>query len=393
MSLSRRLAFLSCVALFALGSLGCDVAGETDASTTAPTTGPGGSPGVGGHGVGGGAGGDDVPTPQGGHGPVHLGLTANPVALGGVAPTPDDVLNAELTVYAAGVGAILLDVRFDALDEQAFAQLEQRVAAYAERGLEVILTVTVVDGLVAQRPAAAEGLDWDDPDTVSALEGLLSEILSRSGAKVSVLVLGRRVDAYLEAHPAEATALRTLLEAGLSHVKSLREEVVTGVGLSYLAVPRAAFAPLAALGDALVLSYLPGLGDASYPTDTAPAKDLDAMVALAAGEQDDAPRPIVLHAVAHPSAEVLAVTPEGQRQQLDAFFAAFTPRRSWFSHVNVHQLHDLDDAACEALVEAQGLDGGDPWGSYMCSTGLRGVDGVAKPAWTRFLQAAAALAE
>ena len=82
-------------------------------------------------------------------------------------------------------------------------------------------------------------------------------------------------------------------------------------------------------------------------------------------------------------------TAELQRSQFDSFFAALDPRRATFPLVVINQLHDVDPARCDMLVEAQGMTTGDPYGTYLCSTGLRDADDIEKAAWPRFLAAAA----
>jgi hypothetical protein len=78
-----------------------------------------------------------------------------------------------------------------------------------------------------------------------------------------------------------------------------------------------------------------------------------------------------------------------QRSRLDSFFAALEPRRAAFPVIIVHQLHDLDEAGCDALVSAHGLPPNDVFGNYMCHAGLRAADGTPKEAWPRFMQASA----
>ncbi len=329
----------------------------------------------------------------GGGGPavVRLGVTANPLVLDGGEPSASDVLQAELTAYAAGVGAIELEVPWTDLDGVALTRIEQRVKAYADRELAVILTLLVVDGAASYRPSSTVGDAWDDPATVAALESTMSDIFARTEANLAVVLISRRADVYAEENPAEATALTNLHAQAIEFIDERAPNSLSGVGVAFLAEPRAEVEPLMMLGEALVLSYLPGLGDKAFPVDTNPAKALDDMLALAAVPGSENVRPIVLQALGYPSSAEIAASPEGQMQQLEAFFNALEPRRAAFPYVNVHQLHDLDTMACDALLVSQGLLPSDPWGPYMCSTGLRGIDSSSKLAWQRFLEAAAVL--
>src|SRR5690606_19377456 len=112
----------------------------------------------------------------------------------------------------------------------------------------------------------------------------------------------------------------------------------------------------------------------------------DALTAAAAD------RPVLLAEVAFPSGSALGASEESQRQALDAFFAALEPRRTRVPWILVHQLHDLDEAACESLAAAQNEEPEGPWASYACHTGLRTHDDEPKAAWGRFLEATARFA-
>jgi hypothetical protein len=143
---------------------------------------------------------------------------------------------------------------------------------------------------------------------------------------------------------------------------------------------------LLALGDVAVLSYLPGAGAASLPSDVSVAKDLDAMISQA----DD--RPIVLQRVGLTSAAALGSSPSTQQTFVQSLFAALKPRRASFPLVNLHQLHDLIPDACDAYAAAQGLAANDPQVLYTCSLGVRDDVGDPKPAWYGLLEATATFA-
>jgi hypothetical protein len=101
---------------------------------------------------------------------------------------------------------------------------------------------------------------------------------------------------------------------------------------------------------------------------------------------------MILHEVGYPSSVAVGSSLDLQRQLLAAFFGALESRRGGFSRIIVHQLHDFDAGTCDALLADRGLASDDPFGAYMCSTGLRDSLGEGKTVWPVFLQAAATLA-
>lgn len=311
--------------------------------------------------------------------PVRVGVIANTASS---TPAPGDLALAELTAFASGVRAVSVELRWRDIHAAAIDALAARVDDYVERDLAVVLDLSIVDGHADLRPDAVIAEAWNAAATKSALSASIAAVLAATDGDLAAVVLGRRVDAYLAEHPADQQALTELISEGLEQLAAAG--VPQGVGLTHLGDNAdVAYRGLAALGSITTLAYLPGLGLEQVPVDVSHAKALDQMIDLADG------RPIVLQAAGYPSAVEIGSSEDEQAQQLDGMFAALEPRRSAFPVVVVKQLHDLDEDACTALVAAQGLDPGDPLGTHLCSTGLRGVDGAAKPAYTRFLQAAA----
>jgi hypothetical protein len=335
---------------------------------------------VGGESGGGGMGASDGGTPVPEVDPVFLGISANGIGQNGMPPTAADDLLAELTVYAAGVRSMSVDLPWDSVDAQSVASLKLRVDTFVDKGLTVVVNLLLVDGASPHQPMGVG--TWDAATSVTALEQSLDLLVAELGASMQTIVLGRRVDAYLAANPAEVDALTTLLQAGIDHLSTTSSLRAVGLGFAG-ETPTPTYSALLALGDIAVISYLPGLGLAEFPVDTSAANDLDIMMALAAG------RPIYLLPVGYPSDPAVSSSADLQVGQLDAFFAALDPRRASFPLVVVHQLHDLDQASCDALLAAQGIMSGDPFGSYLCSTGLRGADDAPKLSWPRFLQGSA----
>jgi hypothetical protein len=135
-----------------------------------------------------------------------------------------------------------------------------------------------------------------------------------------------------------------------------------------------------------VLSYVPGLSSGRAPPTSTVAGALDAMAALAGG------RPLVLQAVGYPSSPDAAGSDEKQRAFFQTLFDALGPRRAAFELVNVVELHDPSQAACDARAIVQGEPPGGPFARFACSLGLFDQGAASRPAWIEVASGAAAFA-
>jgi len=371
-------------ALIALLPWACDGNGGGDSGGPPPNGGQGASTGNGG-GAGNGGNGAQAGNGVGGSedAPVYLSVTTNPLASNGVSPNASDQVTADLTAFALGVRAMHIVLRWDQFNQNDIPVLTQRVNAYSERPLQVVLELAVVDHRAGRRPGWLVGAAWNAPETVAALQAALDSLIGAVGSELDAVILGRGVDAYIEQHPAEAEALRALMHAGIERLSMLAPQLPNGVSLRF---PSDVDGELATLGSMAVYSYLPGWGAATVPDDISATNDLDAMIEKAGD------RPILLEAVGYTSALILESSMVEQRDMLAAFFAALEPRRAFFHYVNVFQLHDLQAAPCDAYALDQGLAPSDPLARYVCEAGLRDTQGEAKEAWTEMIEAAAALA-
>lgn len=379
----RRLV-LPALALFALLPWGCSGNGIGDSGGPPPNGGQGASPGSGGA-AGNGGNGAHAGNGVGGSEdlPVYLSVTTNPLASNGVSPNASDQVIAELTAFALGVRAMHIVLRWDQFEQNDIPALTQRVNAYSQRPLQVVLELAVVDHRAARRPSPLTGTAWNAPESVAALQAAIDSLIAAVGSELDALIIGRGVDAYIEQHPGEADALRALVHAGIERASALAPGLPNGVSLRF---PSDVDGELAALGSMAAYRYLPGWGASPLPDDISATNDLDAMIDKAGD------RPILLEAVGYTSAVALESSTTEQRDMLGAFFAALAPRRASFPYVNVFQLHDLQPASCDAYALDQGLAPSDPLVRYVCEAGLRDTQGKAKDAWTEMIEAAAELA-
>lgn len=389
----RRLAlrFFGPVALLTIGALAgaCAEPHEAVRPSGTVTSGVGGfdaqSSGGGGHAAGGGGAGGTSEPPV----PTRLGLEANPMDDGDGEVSPVERLQAELTAYAAGVRSVTMRVDWTAIEEDGgLDTLEGRVADARSRGLEVIVVLVVVDRRQDARPERLRGTAWTDAKTTEALLAASNAIVGRVGEEIGALVFGLGVDVYASAQPDEAAGLVETLDVVTSMLAKGRPTApIAAVGLSFTGAPMGGVAlELSSLGGASAFSYAANLGDESIPNASVPAKDLDGMVATAAG------RPIFLVEVSATSAAALGAAPPMQAQRLDAFFAALGPRSNAFRTVNVARLHDLTVVGCAQFAARQGLPVDAPEITFACEAGLRDASGAAKLSWLSFIEASATYA-
>lgn len=379
LSLGLGAAALACVtacddAPFVAGAVSSVASGAGGFSAA---SGPGGMTSAG----SGGNGGDSVVPP-----PLKLALDANPSHEGQGPPTAGERLAAELTSYAAGVRAVVVAASWPDLEEPTgLDALAARVAELRARGLDVVVVLDLVDRRASGRPARLEGESWDSAGTLAALDATLTALVQRFGKDLAALVLGRGANVHAAQQADSGAALAVALEHAVAKVSALPQAPThVAVGLAFDGAPLDKMGvKLASVGSAAAFSYAPNLGQSAIPNATSAAKDLDAMLAIAAM------RPVYLTEVSFTSAVSLGATLMAQSEHMGWFFSALEPRRSGYRVVSVARLHDLDALACSQRAERQGLAVDAPEITYACAAGLRESSGNAKPAWQAFLKAAA----
>jgi hypothetical protein len=320
---------------------------------------------------------------------VIVSITPSPAGDG--SPTVGQVIDARLKVLAAGVRGVVVRRALRELDAAALAALAQEGAFYGKHGASVTLTLALVDRAEDTRPSHLAGLPWDAVEVRDEVHQAIEGCIDALGPVLGHLVIGRDVDVYLDAHPEERAAFEVFAADALAHARAYPgapPELHVGVGFSFVAAtaPDPSFAPLLEASDMAVLSYLPGLGEKEVGLTHEIAADADAMVA-SAGQ-----KPILLEAFGYPSSSVVGGSALKQKLFVETFFGALGPRRSSFAFVNVEMLGDLGPFRCAARAAAQGEPADGPYAAYTCSLGLVTVSAEDKPAWTSFLQGAAAFA-
>lgn len=317
--------------------------------------------------------------------PVLVGIRPTPASS---APTPGDVLSADLTAFGAGVRAAVLVLPWDQIAAGEDPSLAQRAAFYEKHGKRVALDLAVVDRLVDHRPAELAGKAWSAPEVVAAMEQTIDALFASTGPEVQYLTLGRDVDVYLEAHPAERSAFVAFAKQAFAYARSHDDappDLAVGAAMSRAAPKQEpAFGNLRDLGDVVAFSYFPGL--VSFDA----AKEPGAALVVAQLTAAAGPKPIVLQA-GFASDAAAGGSEDAQQAFFATLFGAIGAHRKSFALVNVVELSDAPPSSCGAWAVAQGGEEDGPLAAYACSLGLFRADGSTRPAWQAVLAGAAAL--
>jgi hypothetical protein len=102
-------------------------------------------------------------------------------------------------------------------------------------------------------------------------------------------------------------------------------------------------------------------------------------------------RPVVLQEVGYPSSAYLASSESLQADFVGSAFQAWETFGSQMPFLNFFLLHDFSESDCDQFVAYCGFPSDQNLHAFLCSIGLRRVDGTPKLAWSAFVDGAANL--
>jgi hypothetical protein len=302
------------------------------------------------------------------------------------APGLQDYVAAADLAAGAGVSADYQSVSWNDLEQPGGLKKVRDDLAYAgsARGWDLLLGIKVLDTTVKSTPDDLRGTSFASPQMRQRFHALVDSLKPVLDRHVRYLSIGNEVDAYLSAHPDQWDAYRAFYADAVAYVHAALPGIRVGVTAIFdnaRGPARKGVAALEQLSDVVIFTYYP-LGDrfVPRPPDTA-AADVDEMLRLAGG------RPLLLQEVGYPSSAQLSSSEVAQaafvRNVVEAWRRAGPriPLLNWFA------LHDLTQAMCGQLGAYYGLPGQASFEAYLCSLGLRRVDGRPKLAWQALLDA------
>ena len=247
---------------------------------------------------------------------------------------------------------------------------------YRERGASVLLSVPTIDTIEKMFPADLAELAMDDPEVIARFEDLLDDILAVAGDELTHLVIGNEVDVYLGPRPdAEWDAYGALVAAATEHVNESAPTIEVGLSVTFGGLGGERLGPLTEATDVrYVTYYFIGNEFGGAPADNV-AGDLADMLAFAGD------KPLVLKEYGYPTGEATGGSEAGQVEFIRETFAAWDEHGDAVQLIMFSIMFDRTRAYCEETAAYYGFPGDEEFIQFLCTLGLRTVEGEPKPGW------------
>lgn len=300
-----------------------------------------------------------------------------------------DFLAAFDLAHGAGARGNLITFTWSALESDTgrldISRPRDDVSFNTSRGMQVFLGIQLINTTAKEVPADLQSTPFDSPRMKARFHTLIDSLAKSVLPKTTYLSIGNEVDTYL-ATTNGWTAYADFFADAVAYVHAKAPGVKVGVTTQYTGITgpdRAKIAALNAPSDVAVFTYY-ALGPNFHPTGPTSARAAFAeMVTAAAG------KPVLLQELGYPAAPLLESSESEQAAFFtDAIAAWAAIDAATMPFLSVFLLHDLTPAQCDLLGTYYGFPNSAELEAFLCSLGLRTVNGTPKAAWGAFTRAA-----
>ena len=325
---------------------------------------------------------DDFPT---GARPV-LAITATPRTV--PAPQPADFVAAIDSSMALGSKGIVQAYTWRALEPDsarlAVQQLIDDVRSARSRRLTVLLSVQTINTVKREVPAELTRVAWDDPRMVRRFERLLDALAPILG-EITYLSIGNEVAGHLASNREWGPYTRFMSQAvAAAHQRA--PAVKVGATMEYVeaASQTGASRALIAESDVAIFTLYPfNLEGFTVSPPTVAAPVFDNMLTLAGN------KPVVLQELGYPASPLNGSSEAMQAAFFTDAIAQWRVRKDRMPFVSLSLLHDLSPQSCTELGLYYNRPNQPSFAAFLCTLGLRRIDGSPKPAWSAVRSATA----
>jgi hypothetical protein len=287
---------------------------------------------------------------------------------------------------AAGSRFLRLSAKWSELEPAVgkydFASLRHYFDWSAGTSVSLGFTLKTIDTSRLSLPEDLKSLPLSSPLVLERHNRLLEALAAELPPNLHSIEIGNEVGQYLQTHPAEVEAFKSLLDQGRRSVRNLRPDISVGTVFAYSEYRSndLAFRELYEHLDHIGFTYYPLRASFQVRSPASARSDIAEMVASAAG------KPLVLTEIGYPSSAELGSSPELQAQFYEVVFETLRRYPEQIRSASIFLMSDIPPSVVQDLVRYYGFDDNPKFTAFLASLGLRDLTDGAKPGWYRFEQ-------
>jgi hypothetical protein len=254
------------------------------------------------------------------------------------------------------------------------------IAYLAQRGFTIQLALQVLNTTAKETPADLLPLSFNSKKMKDRFHAFFDAILPRLNKRVVYIAIGNEVDVYLAAH-GEWIAYKAFYDDAVAYVHRVAPWIKVGVTCTFIGASGASAGDVAKLNessDVWIMTYYPLKTDFMVQPPTVPLADFPKMLALANGQ------PLILQEVGYPTSRRLGSSEQSQAEFVSNVYAAWKMQSDSIPFLNFFVMHDFTPEMCDNFRTYYGLPYNANFYEFLCSLGLRNVDGTPKLGWEAF---------
>lgn len=250
------------------------------------------------------------------------------------------------------------------------------------RSMVQYLGIQVINTSALEVPAGLEAEAFDSPVRIARFRALLDQIVTPHRGRIAYLSIGNEIDVYLRAHPTQWAAYQRFYEDAAQYARSLDPALKVGVTATADGAVSFSTADLQAINatsDVVILTYYPLAFDVNAFITVRPPSDVSSdftnMLAFAGAKT------LVLQEVGYPASTINASSQTLQAGFVRAVFSAWSRAGRRIPFLTFFHLHDFTQTMCDDFSVYYQAVGSSSFNAYLCTLGLRRVDGTPRDAW------------
>jgi len=254
--------------------------------------------------------------------------------------------------------------------------------ASKQHGYALLIGIQVINTNLRAVPTNLAAIAFDNVTFRNQFKAMLTQMIPLFEGRVRYLSIGNEVDVLLSSTN-EWAAYKVFYDDVAAHARALDPNLRVGVTLTadFIIGNGTLAATLNTSSDVVMTTYYPLTTNFAVRPAASPMTDFPVLLTRAGSKQ------LVFQEVGYPSAPSLGSSQAQQAAFVNNVFEQWKNSGGRIPFLNYFLLHDLTPQLCDSLATQYGLPNVQNFKDYLCTLGLRTVDGVAKTGWGQFVTA------